>query len=65
MSRQKEVGNTRDADNRSFKVRIDAMSIELEQNNNRIVHLAKVKEQKEVDIQNTTVSLGKEQSNIA
>jgi len=41
------------------------MSIELEQNNNRIVHLAKVKEQKEVDIQNTTVSLGKEQSNIA
>ena len=50
MSRQKEVANTRDADNRSFKVRIDAMSIELEQNNNRIVHLAKVKEQKEVDI---------------
>jgi hypothetical protein len=60
MSRQKEVGNTRDADNRSFKVRIDAMNIELEQNNNRIVQLTKVREQKEIDIQSTSIALNKE-----
>jgi hypothetical protein len=50
ISRLKEIGNNRDADNRSFKVRIDAMNIELDQNNNRIVHLTDVREQKEIDI---------------
>ena len=61
INRLKDIGGARDSENRSLKIRMDNMQNEIEQNNARIAHLNEVKEQKEIDIQNTTQRLNKEQ----